>query len=87
MALWWSKARRRSGQQQETPPSRRRWLDGFLRSQPRWLRVFLLSAGVVTDDRAGTIVLRLTHPDPELLFKLTLPSAWPVPPGMTLRAT
>jgi len=48
MALWWSKARRRGGQQQETPPSRRRWLGDFLHSQPRWLRIFLLSAGVVT---------------------------------------
>jgi YVTN family beta-propeller protein len=40
-----------------------------------------LSRGVVTDDRAGTIILRLTHPDPDLLFKLTLPAARPVPPG------
>jgi ABC-type transport system substrate-binding protein/streptogramin lyase len=40
-----------------------------------------LSRGVITDDRAGTIILRLTHPDPDLLFKLTLPTAWPVPPG------
>ena len=40
-----------------------------------------LSRGVVTDDRAGAIILRLTHPDPDLLFKLTLPAARPVPPG------
>ena len=40
-----------------------------------------LSQGVVTDDRTGTVILRLTRPDPELLFKLTLPLAWPVPPG------
>ena len=40
-----------------------------------------LSQGVVTDDRTGTIILRLTHPDPDLLFKLTLAPAWPVPPG------
>jgi peptide/nickel transport system substrate-binding protein len=40
-----------------------------------------LSRGVSTDDRAGTIILRLTHPDPDLLFKLTLPAARPVPPG------
>jgi YVTN family beta-propeller protein len=40
-----------------------------------------LSRGVVTDDRAGTILLRLTRPDPDLLFKLTLPAARPVPPG------
>src|SRR5262249_35608906 len=48
MALWWSKARRTGGQQQETPPPRRRWLGGFLPPQPRLLRVFLLSAGVLT---------------------------------------
>jgi ABC-type transport system substrate-binding protein len=40
-----------------------------------------LSRGVITDDRAGTIILRLTQPDPDLLFKLTLPMARPVPPG------
>ncbi len=40
-----------------------------------------LSRGIVTDDQAGTIILRLTHPDPDLLFKLTLPAARPVPPG------
>jgi DNA-binding SARP family transcriptional activator/ABC-type transport system substrate-binding protein/DNA-binding beta-propeller fold protein YncE len=40
-----------------------------------------LSRGVITDDRTGTIILYLTHPDPDLLFKLTLPAAWPVPPG------
>jgi peptide/nickel transport system substrate-binding protein len=40
-----------------------------------------LSRGVVTDDRAGTIALHLTHPDPDLLYKLTLPFAPPVPPG------
>src|SRR5450755_761798 len=40
-----------------------------------------LSRGVITDDRAGTIILRLTHPDPDLLFKLSLPEARPVPPG------
>jgi YVTN family beta-propeller protein len=40
-----------------------------------------LSSGVVTDDRARTIVFHLSRPDPELLFKLALPSARPVPPG------
>ena len=40
-----------------------------------------LSRGVIADDRTGTIILRLNHPDPDLLFKLTLPAAWPVPPG------
>jgi len=40
-----------------------------------------LSAGVIANDRAGTIILRLTHPQPDLLFRLTLPAARPVPPG------
>jgi peptide/nickel transport system substrate-binding protein len=40
-----------------------------------------LSAGVMTDDRARTIVFHLSRPDPELLFKLALPAARPVPPG------
>jgi YVTN family beta-propeller protein len=40
-----------------------------------------LAEGVVTDDAAGTVILRLAHPDPELLFKLTLPSARPAPSG------
>jgi len=39
-----------------------------------------LSRGIITDDRTGTIILHLTHPDPDLLFKLTLPEARPVPP-------
>ena len=40
-----------------------------------------LSHGVITDDQDGTIILHLARPDPDLLFKLTLPSARPVPPG------
>ena len=40
-----------------------------------------LSSGVLTDDRAGTVILRLTRPDPDLLFKLALPAARPVPAG------
>src|SRR5262245_18141692 len=48
MAFWWSKARRGGGQPQEPSPPRRRWLGGFLASQPRWLRIFLLSVGVAT---------------------------------------
>jgi peptide/nickel transport system substrate-binding protein len=39
-----------------------------------------LSVGVITDDAAGTLTLRLAQPDPDLLFKLTLPVARPVPP-------
>jgi YVTN family beta-propeller protein len=40
-----------------------------------------LSRGVVTDDRARTVVFHLTRPDPQLLFALTLSPARPVPPG------
>lgn len=40
-----------------------------------------LSAGIVTDDRAGTVILRLTHHDPDFLFKLAAAAARPVPPG------
>jgi YVTN family beta-propeller protein len=40
-----------------------------------------LSRGVITDDRTGTIILHLARPDPDLLFKLALPAARPVPPG------
>jgi YVTN family beta-propeller protein len=40
-----------------------------------------LSAGVVTDDSAATVLLHLIRPDPDFLFKLALPPARPVPPG------
>jgi len=40
-----------------------------------------LSEGVVADDRAGTVVIRLTAPDPDLLFKLAVPPAALVPPS------
>lgn len=41
-----------------------------------------LSKGVVADDRAGTLVIRLTAPDPDLLFKLANPAAALVPPAV-----
>jgi peptide/nickel transport system substrate-binding protein len=40
-----------------------------------------LSAGVDTDDGAGTVVFHLTSADPEFLFKLAQTAARPVPPG------
>ena len=40
-----------------------------------------LSAGIETDDRARTIVIRLHAPDPELLHKLVLPFAALLPRG------
>jgi YVTN family beta-propeller protein len=40
-----------------------------------------LSQGVIADDPAGTVTLRLSRPDPDLLFTLALPASRPVPPG------
>ncbi|HEX6654321.1 MAG TPA: ABC transporter substrate-binding protein [Thermoleophilaceae bacterium] len=51
---------------------------GACRRQPRACN---LSAGIVTDDRAGTVAFHLARPDPALLFKLSLPTARPAPPG------
>ena len=41
-----------------------------------------LSEGIVTDDANGTITFHLVAPDPEFLYKLTLPFAYPVPPSV-----
>ena len=38
-----------------------------------------LDAGIVTDDRAGTVTFHLTEPDPEFLYKLAGPGACAVP--------
>jgi peptide/nickel transport system substrate-binding protein len=38
-----------------------------------------LSRGIETDDRAGTVTVRLTQPDPDILYKLALPTAFAVP--------
>jgi YVTN family beta-propeller protein len=40
------------------------------------------SEGIVTDDASGTITFHLRRPDPEFVFKLTLPFAYPVPPSV-----
>jgi YVTN family beta-propeller protein len=41
-----------------------------------------LSRGIVTDNAAGTVTFRLTAPDPDFLFKLTVEGfSIPVPPG------
>ena len=39
-----------------------------------------LSEGIVTDDVSGTITFHLRRPDPEFVYKLTIPFAYPVPP-------
>ena len=41
-----------------------------------------LSAGVEVDDTAGTITFRLSAPDPDFLYKLALPNAVAVAPGV-----
>ena len=43
-----------------------------------------LSDGIVADDKADTVVFRLTRPDPEFLYKLALTFAY-VLPGSTTR--
>jgi YVTN family beta-propeller protein len=41
-----------------------------------------LSRGIVTDNRTGTVTFRLTSPDPDFLYKLTVEGfSTPVPPG------
>jgi peptide/nickel transport system substrate-binding protein len=40
-----------------------------------------LSRGVVADDASGTVVFHLTSRDGDLLHKLALPFAAPMPPG------
>ncbi len=40
-----------------------------------------LSAGILTDDAAGTVTFRLSQADPDFLYKLALLMAAPAPPG------
>jgi YVTN family beta-propeller protein len=40
-----------------------------------------LSAGIITNDAAGTVTFHLGHADPEFLYKLALLLAVPAPPG------
>ena len=44
-----------------------------------------LARAVTADDRAGTVTLHLTHPDPDILFALGLPYFAPKPPGRGIR--
>ena len=41
-----------------------------------------LSRGIVTDDANESITFHLVRPDPEFLYKLTEPFAYPVPPSV-----
>jgi hypothetical protein len=42
-----------------------------------------LSAGIITNDAAGTVTFCLAQPDPDFLYKLALPVASPAPPGVS----
>ena len=44
-----------------------------------------LARAVTADDRAGTVTLHLSHPDPDILFALGLPYFAPKPPGHGIR--
>ncbi len=44
-----------------------------------------LASAVTADDRAGTITLHLSHPDPDILLALGLPYFAPKPPGPGIR--
>ncbi|MDX6522416.1 MAG: peptide/nickel transport system substrate-binding protein [Gaiellales bacterium] len=44
-----------------------------------------LTKGVVADDAAGTVTFNLTAPDPEFLYKLSLPFAFAVPGNTSLK--
>jgi len=43
-----------------------------------------LSRGVLVDDQANTVTFHLVAPNPDFLYRLTLPDAAPVPPGTPL---
>jgi YVTN family beta-propeller protein len=40
-----------------------------------------LSSGIVADNDAGTVTFHLVEPDPDFVFKQTMPFAFPVPAG------
>jgi peptide/nickel transport system substrate-binding protein len=42
-----------------------------------------LSQGITTDDQAGMITFHLVEPDPEFLYKLTMPFAYPLPASIS----
>jgi YVTN family beta-propeller protein len=43
-----------------------------------------LSSGIQTDDAAGTVRFELTTPDPDFVYKLAAPIAYPVPDGIAM---
>lgn len=45
-----------------------------------------LAAGIAVDDQAGTVTFHLSHPDPDFLYKLTLPYADVLPDATATHA-
>ena len=45
-----------------------------------------LAKGIVTDTARNTVVINLTHPDPDFMYKLALPTADAVPASTPLKA-
>lgn len=43
-----------------------------------------LSAGIAVDDASSTVTFNLSAPDPDFLFKLAHPAAYPVPEGVPM---
>jgi YVTN family beta-propeller protein len=43
-----------------------------------------LSAGILTDDGADTVIFKLSAPDPDFVFKLANAAAFPVPEGVPM---
>lgn len=43
-----------------------------------------LSSGIVTDEASRTVTFNLTEPDPDLLYKLAISSAFPVPQSVPM---
>lgn len=43
-----------------------------------------LSEGILTDETANTVTFNLSEPDPDFLYKLAMPFAYPVPEGVAM---
>ena len=44
-----------------------------------------MHSGITTDDATGTVTYHLTKPDPNFLYELALPCAWPIPSSAPLQ--
>jgi peptide/nickel transport system substrate-binding protein len=43
-----------------------------------------LSSGIVTDETTNTVTFNLYEPDPDFVYKLAVPAAYPVPKGISM---